>query len=105
MPKQETDFNRKWRPAVAWTYMVICLFDFLAAPILWSLLQTLYHGSVTIQWDPITLRGAGLFHLSMGAVLGVTAYGRTQEKVAAMPTPATPPDTRARPVQPERPEL
>jgi hypothetical protein len=30
---------------------------------------------------PITLQGGGLFHVAMGAVLGVTAYGRTQEKL------------------------
>jgi len=29
----------------------------------------------------MTLQGAGLFHLAMGGVLGVTAYGRTQEKI------------------------
>ena len=33
------------------------------------------------QWVPITLQGGGLFHVAMGAVLGVTAYGRTQEKL------------------------
>jgi hypothetical protein len=30
----------------------------------------------------LTLQGAGLFHISMGAVLGLAAYGRTQEKLA-----------------------
>jgi hypothetical protein len=29
----------------------------------------------------LTLQGAGFFHIAMGAVLGVTAYGRTQEKI------------------------
>ncbi len=41
------------------------------------------------QWVPITLQGGGLFHVAMGAVLGVSAYGRTQEKLngaAAGPT-------------------
>ena len=33
------------------------------------------------QWVPITLQGGGLFHVAMGAVLGVSAYGRTQEKL------------------------
>ena len=33
-------------------------------------------------WQPITLQGAGLFHLSMGAIIGVAAFGRTQEKLA-----------------------
>lgn len=41
------------------------------------------------QWVPITLQGGGLFHVSMCAVLGVSAYGRTQEKLAGQAaTPA-----------------
>jgi hypothetical protein len=51
-------------------------------PVLWSILQALgNHGHVESQWNPITLQGAGLFHLAMGAVLGIAAYGRTQEKL------------------------
>ena len=38
------------------------------------------HQPVT-AWQPITLQGAGLFHLSMGAIIGVAAWGRTQEKL------------------------
>jgi hypothetical protein len=29
----------------------------------------------------LTLQGAGLFHIAMGAVLGIAAHGRTQEKL------------------------
>jgi len=50
--------------------------------VLWSLTQALFHGGVNVQWQPLTLQGAGLFHISMGAVLGLAAYGRTQEKLA-----------------------
>jgi len=42
------------------------------------------HGTVTNQWDPLTLKGAGLFHIAMGTVLGITAYGRTQEKLSGV---------------------
>jgi hypothetical protein len=66
---------------MGWMYMVVCSFDFVLAPILWSLLQSFSHGSVQTQWQPLTLQGAGLFHIAMGAVLGITAYGRTQEKL------------------------
>jgi hypothetical protein len=31
---------------------------------------------------PLTLQGAGLYHIAMGAVLGVAAYGRSQEKIS-----------------------
>lgn len=66
---------------MAWSYMVICVFDFIIAPILWSILQASYKGNITEAWQPLTLQGAGLFHLAMGAILGVTAWSRGQEKM------------------------
>jgi hypothetical protein len=79
--RKEDWMNTKWRPAMGWMYMLTCITDFVIFPILWSLLQALDKGSVTTQWQPLTLQGAGLFHIAMGAVLGVAAYGRTQEKL------------------------
>jgi hypothetical protein len=73
--------NSKWRPAMGWMYMLVCTMDMVVFPILWSLLQSLNHGQVTSQWQPLTLQGAGLFHIAMGAVLGIAAFGRTQEKL------------------------
>jgi hypothetical protein len=79
--KKEDWMNSKWRPMMGLMYMVVCSFDFVIAPIMWSLLQSFSHGSVNTQWQPLTLQGAGLFHIAMGAVLGIAAYGRTQEKL------------------------
>ena len=73
--------NKKWRPAMGWVYMATCTADFVLFPILWSLLQALSKGNVTSQWQPLTLQGAGLYHIAMGAVLGIAAYGRTKEKI------------------------
>jgi len=70
---------------MGWMYMLVCTCDFVVFPVLWSLIQALHAGNVTSQWNPITLQGAGLFHLSMGAIIGVTAFGRTQEKLGAPP--------------------
>lgn len=74
--------NKKWRPAMGWSYMLTCITDFVIFPVLWSLLQALSKGQVTSQWQPVTLMGAGLYHVAMGAIIGVTAYGRTKEKIA-----------------------
>jgi len=74
--------NSKWRPMMAFIYMITCATDFIIFPILWSVLQAVSHGSVTSQWSPLTLQGAGLYHIAMGAVLGLAAYGRSQEKIA-----------------------
>jgi hypothetical protein len=80
--KESADWiNTKWRPAMGWLYMATCFFDFVVFPILWSILQTLQGGQVTSQWQPLTLQGAGLYHIAMGAVLGIAAYGRTKEKL------------------------
>jgi len=73
--------NKKWRPVMGWVYMMTCTADFVIFPILWSLLQALSKGNVTSQWQPLTLQGAGLYHIAMGAVLGIAAYGRTKEKI------------------------
>ena len=78
---KEDWMNSKWRPMMGWMYMVVCMFDFVIAPILWSLVQAIYKGGVNVQWQPLTLQGAGLFHIAMGAIIGVSAYGRTQEKM------------------------
>ena len=74
--------NSKWRPMMGWSYMLTCICDFVIFPILWSVLQAITKGSVNVQWQPITLQGAGLYHIAMGAVLGIAALGRTQEKMA-----------------------
>ena len=74
--------NSKWRPMMGWVYMATCTADFVVFPILWSILQSISHGQVNSQWQPLTLQGAGLYHIAMGAVLGLAAFGRTQEKIA-----------------------
>jgi hypothetical protein len=80
-----------WRPMMGWMYMLICLLDMAIFPVLWSLLQAMMHQPIT-QWNPLTLQGAGLFHIAMGAVLGISAFGRTQEKLAG--TAANPTTTQ-----------
>ena len=89
--KDSTDWMQKlWRPAMGWMYMLICLLDMAIFPVCWSLLQAFMHMPIT-QWNPLTLQGAGLFHIAMGAVLGIAAFGRTQEKLAG--TAANPTST------------
>jgi hypothetical protein len=77
--------TKKWRPMMAIMYMTCCLMDFAIFPIMFTIVQfweTQAANDAFRQWVPITLQGGGLFHVAMGAVLGVSAYGRTQEKVA-----------------------
>ena len=72
--------KKYWKTAVAWTYIVICLFDFVIASILVMLLS--YHSKGAIpyaQWTPLTLQGGGLFHVAIGAILGVAAWTHPAE--------------------------
>jgi hypothetical protein len=69
-----------WRPAMGWLYLVVCVFDFILFPIFWTYAH-IYTQSSLEAWLPLTLQGSGLFHVAMGAVLGVTAWGRTKEKL------------------------
>jgi hypothetical protein len=82
--------TKKWRPLMAMMYMSCCLADFFLFPIMFTAVQfweTAIANDAFRQWVPITLQGGGLFHVAMGAVLGVTAYGRTQEKLGGVSTP------------------
>jgi hypothetical protein len=106
--KKEDWMNSKWRPMMGWMYMVVCMADFVLFPILWSLIQAVGGGQVHTQWQPITLQGAGLFHIAMGAVLGIAAFGRTQEKLggannggAQVGTTYVPPAPMAAPAAPK----
>ncbi len=81
MKKTETWFDNRWRPAMAWSYLAICIFDFLIAPIVIIWLKSSY-GVDIMDWVPLTTTAGGIFHISMGAILGATAYTRGNEKIA-----------------------
>lgn len=91
-----------WRPAAAVIYLIICLFDFIIVPSYIGLYSdTLVEIIMAIkglpqetqnvvlslklaQWEPLTLKGGGLFHLSFGAILGAAAWSRGQERISEM---------------------
>jgi hypothetical protein len=73
-----------WRPAMGWLYMLICFMDFCVFPML-SMFLPVIERMFGLQmgytpWQSLTLSNGGLIHLAFGAILGVSAYGRTQEK-------------------------
>ena len=85
--KPDDFITAKWRPMMGWQYMAVCIFDFIVAPILWAVVQfweTEAINDAFRQWEPLTLQGAGLYHMAMGAVLGITAWSRGQEKMAGV---------------------
>ncbi len=91
----------QWRPLAAMVYLVICIFDFIVAPVITGIDNVPPHelsravvnldpqvGAIIAtakpQWQPLTLQGSGLFHISFGAILGVAAWTRGKEIIADM---------------------
>lgn len=88
LQKQDEHWVRAyWRPAMGWLYMVICIFDFIIFP-LFAMLQPLIMKNFGIaspsykEWVSLTLSNGGIMHLAFGAILGVAAWTRGQEKIA-----------------------
>ena len=83
-PKAEESWVKSmWRPAMGWLYMIICFMDFVAFPAISMFMPILIKGMPYMAWQSLTLSNGGLIHMAFGAILGVAAYGRTQEKVAS----------------------
>ena len=50
-----------WRNIVVTVYLIICIYDFMIVP---------------IYYEPFTLKGGGLFHLSFGAIITGSVFGK-----------------------------
>ena len=88
-PNKEAEswLQKKWRPMMAMMYMCVCAADFIVFPIGFTIVQfweVAIQNDAFRQWAPLTLQGGGLFHMAMGAVLGITAWSRGQEKIAGV---------------------
>ena len=82
--KKEDWMTTKWRPMMAVTYMAINIFDFIVGPVLYNVLQFHNPGQSIGMWQSLTLQGGGLIHIAFGAILGISAWTRGQEKVEAI---------------------
>lgn len=86
---QEHWMKAYWRPAMGWLYMIICFMDFVGFPLLTIFLPIIFKPfGLTMPytaWNSITLSNGGLVHLAFGAILGVSAFSRGQEKKAGVP--------------------
>lgn len=75
-----------WRPAMGWLYMAMCAFDFIIFPMITIFLPIIQHNfGIDMpykEWSSLTLSNGGLIHLAFGAILGVAAFTRGQEKIA-----------------------
>lgn len=85
MSKENSWIKHYWRPFMAFQYLAVCLSDFIMFPLL-TMLFSYWTGTTYVQWDPITLKESGFYHLSMGAIIGVAAWTRGQEKISNLNT-------------------
>lgn len=80
LAEKEKWFKTYWRPAAAWIYLGINIFDFVIAPVIAMLLPK-FMAITYSPWQSLTLSNGGLFHLAFGAIIGVTSWGRTKERL------------------------
>ena len=83
----------RWRPISAYVYLFVCAFDFVIGPVMFTIFAG-FTSTGLIVWEPLTVQGGGLFHLSFLAILGVASWTRGQEKIER--TRSGPSDTRDR---------
>jgi hypothetical protein len=76
---EESWVKQYWRPAIAWQYFTVCIFDFIIFPLFDFSLG--YYLKTDNNWDPITLKDGGFYHIAMAAIIGVSAWTRGQEKI------------------------
>jgi hypothetical protein len=85
--KYELWFHNKWRPAIAWQYFIVNIFDFIIGPYAHTLFENLILSPDKVSsWQPLTLQGGGLYHISMLTIIGATTWQRTKEKLELMKT-------------------
>lgn len=102
----ENKWYLRWRHFAAYMFIAICLFDFIIMPTIYEIqndvdltkavelslkypeqegqtmaLQTFLSKRT---WEPLTLRGSGMFFLAFGGILGVSAWSRGKEKLESM---------------------
>ena len=97
--KKDHPVQKFWRPAAAAVYLFVCVFDFVLVPswvgfhslTLVEKVEAVKELDSKVQqvvltqsdtWDPLTLKGGGLFHLAFGALLTGAAVTRGLEKTA-----------------------
>lgn len=93
---------QSWRHVAAYVYLTICIFDFMAMPIFYEVVNPHTSAAKLVavvqplepasqvpamqilrderEWEALTLSEGGLFHLAFGGILGAAAFTRGQEK-------------------------
>lgn len=77
-PLEDKSWLRKWREICAFVFIAVVCFDFIIAPSVHPWVCFYLHFPYQ-PWIPMTLGAGGTFFISFGAILGIAAFGRSQE--------------------------
>lgn len=68
------------------TYMIVNIADFVLFPIMFTIVQfweTQAANDAFRQWVPLTLTNGGFIHIAFAAILGISAFNKTEDKKPA----------------------
>ncbi|MFC3079528.1 hypothetical protein ACFODL_15620 [Phenylobacterium terrae] len=96
----------RWRHIAAYTYLFICVFDFVGMPVFYEVVHERPTNAALVdlvsrmppdaqvpvlqllrderRWEPLTLGENGLFHVAFGTILGAAAFTRGRERIARL---------------------
>jgi hypothetical protein len=84
---EESWLKSHWRPLMGYLYMIICFVDFVLFPATSMVMPVFYKLIASLSmdytaWVSLTLQNGGMVHLAFGAILGIAAWTRGQEKIS-----------------------
>lgn len=75
--------KQKWTYLMGLTYMIVNLADFVAFPVMYTIVQfweTQATNDAFRQWVPLTLTNGGFIHIAFAAILGISAFNKEEKK-------------------------
>jgi heme/copper-type cytochrome/quinol oxidase subunit 2 len=75
--------KQKWTYLMGLTYMIVNIADFVAFPIMYTIVQfweTQASNDAFRQWVPLTLTNGGFIHIAFAAILGISAFNKEEKK-------------------------
>ena len=79
----DENHKQKWTYLMGLTYMIVNLSDFVAFPIMYTIVQfweTQASNDAFRQWVPLTLTNGGFIHIAFAAILGISAFNKEEKK-------------------------
>lgn len=79
----DENHKQRWTYLMGLTYMIVNLADFVAFPIMYTIVQfweTQAANDAFRQWIPLTLTNGGFIHIAFAAILGISAFSKEEKK-------------------------